>query len=218
MWLMSAECFWRTLAVLAAMALLAQAANSQHRVSVPQTKTFTAPDRAFRFSYPSDFQVCTAGKIDPCLQSFIPVCEEDALVCVIYPAKRFEDTNFGAASFQVREIRRNEMMTPDVCATPYPIEGASNWPEFLLSAKHPVETIGGVQFLHGSSGGAATSHWSDTNVYRGFHQQRCFELSVSQSGTNPEVSDPPMKTLSPEQQKKLDQSMSQILHSFRFSN
>jgi hypothetical protein len=77
--------YWRKLAVLMTVALLVQMANSQQRVSVPQTTTFTTPDRAFLFSYPSDFQVCTAGKIDPCLQSFMPVCEGDALAVLFIP-------------------------------------------------------------------------------------------------------------------------------------
>jgi hypothetical protein len=213
--------YWRKLAVLMTVALLVQMANSQQRVSVPQTTTFTTPDRAFLFSYPSDFQVCTAGKIDPCLQSFMPVCEGDALVCLIYPTKQFEGTNFGAASFQVREIHREQMMTPDVCATPYPLmdsNGPWRWPEFLVSAEHPVEMIGGVQFLHGVTGEGATSHSLGSDLYRGFHKQRCFELRVSTTETSPNVSDPPMKTLTSAQREKLDQSMSQILHSFRFSN
>ncbi len=151
----------------------------------------------------------------------MPVCEGDALVCVTYPTKQFEGTNFGAASFQVREIHREEMMTPDVCVTPYPLMDSSGpwrWPEFQVSAEHPVEMIGGVQFLHGFTGEGATSHSLGIDLYRGFHKQRCFELRVSTTATDPSVSDPPMKTLTPAQQKKLDQSMSQILHSFRFSN
>jgi hypothetical protein len=207
---------WQTLAVLTAAALLAPGANSQQRVPIPQTTSFTAPDGAFRFSYPSDFQVCTVGKIDPCaVRSFVPVCDDDSLVCVIYPAKQFEDTNFGAASFQVREIHREEeMTTPNVCVTPYP---SGSYPEFVVSAEHPVELIGGFQFLHGIAGDAATSHSRSIDLYRAFHMQRCFEVSVSTTATSPAVSDPPMKTLTPAQQKRLDQSMSQILHSFRFS-
>jgi hypothetical protein len=65
---MNARC-WRKLAVLATVALIGQMANSQQRASVLQTTTFSAPDRAFLFSYPNDFQVCTAGKIDLCLHS-----------------------------------------------------------------------------------------------------------------------------------------------------
>jgi len=185
-----------------------------------QTKVFTAFDGAFQFSHPGNFQVCTKGKIEPCIQSFIPVCEPDALVCVAYPAKEFEGTNFGAASFQVREIHTDrEAMTPDVCVTPFPQEvppGVQSWPEFMISAEHPGEVVGGVLFVHGISGDAATSHSKSVDLYRAFHKQKCFELSVSETETSPAVTDPPMKTLTPAQSKALETSVSQMLHSFRF--
>ena len=187
-----------------------------------KTGTFTNSDGAFRFVYPADFQVCTRAKVDPCNQSFIPVCEPDGFVCVVYPAKPFKDTSFGAGSFQVREIfAQDEMMTADVCVTPYPTkygDKVSDFPSFLISAVHPVELIGGVQFLHGVTGGAATGRSISIDLYRAFHKQRCFELSVSQTGTDPNVSDPPMKTLTPAQGKKLDEGMKLILYSFRFSD
>jgi hypothetical protein len=51
----------------------------------------------------------------------------------------------------VREIHREEaMMTPDICATPYPVPESTPYPDFLVSAEHPVEMIDGFQFLHGS--------------------------------------------------------------------
>jgi len=111
-------------------------------------------------------------------------------------------------------------MTADVCVTPYPQKDGdriSDSPGFLISAEHPVELIGGIQFLHGVNGGAATSHFFSIDLYRVFHKQRCFELSISQTGTDPNISDPPTKTLTPAQGKRLDQTMSLILHSFRFS-
>jgi len=111
-------------------------------------------------------------------------------------------------------------MTPDVCVTPYPRKEngrISETPDFLVSAEHPVEVIGGVQFLHGVSGGVASSNSIGTDLYRAFHRKRCFELEVNQTGVDPNVYDPPIKTLAPVQQKKLDQTMSTILHSFRFS-
>jgi hypothetical protein len=184
-----------------------------------KTSTFTNSDGAFRFVYPADFQVCTRAKIDPCNQSlFTPVCEPDSFVCVVYPADQFKDTNFEEASFQVREIfTEREMMTANVCVTPYPRKN-SDGPDFLISAEHAVELIGNVQFLHGVAGGVATSHSLGIDLYRVFHKQRCFELSVSKTETEPHVSDPPMKTLTPAQAKRLDQAMSLILHSFRFSD
>lgn len=206
--------------MLATAAVLTLPIHAQQRPSAHHTKIFTAPDGGFQFSHSNDFQVCQQGRIEPCIQSFIPVCERDALVCVVYPPKRFAGTNFGAASFQVREIHtEREAMTPDVCVTPYPQEGPtgiSAWPEFMISAQHPGETIGGVLFVHGVTVDAATSHSKSVDLYRAFHKQRCLELSVSETATEPHVSDPTMKTLTPAQQKALAESMSQILHSFLF--
>ncbi len=208
--------------VLVTLISLTGIGSSQEQTSTSQTKTFTAPDHAFQFSYSSDFSICTAGKMGPCSEGFIPVCEDVALVCVTYPADSLKDTNVGGVSFQVIEIRRDEaMITPDICASPYPVQGSTgpeNWPDFLISAKHPVEMIGRVQFIHGVTGDAATSHSLGVNLYRAYHKQRCFELRVSTSATNPAAFDPPMKTLTPAQEKKLDHSMSEVLHSFRFAN
>jgi hypothetical protein len=204
----------RGVTTLTAMAVLALPGNPQ------QTAIFTSTDGAFQFSYPSDFEVCTAGKLKPCIdESYIPVCEADAIVCVTYPVKQFEGSNFGAASFQVREIHYGlETMTPDGCATPHPLEepaGVPSHPEFLISAQHPAEIIGGVLFVHGINGDAAMGHASSVDLYRAFHQKRCFELSLTETETTAEA-DPPMKTLTDAQQKDVDGSLAQILHSFRF--
>jgi hypothetical protein len=208
---------------LAALTLLAVLLHVPVFGQTAQKKsTFTNSEGAFQFVYPTDFQVCQRGKTDPCNQAFIPVCEPDAFGCVVYPAEGLKDTSFGSASFQVREILADhEMMTADVCVTPYPRKDGdtvSRWPEFLISAQHPVEMIGGVQFIHGVNGGVATGHWSGIDLYRAFHKKRCFELSVSETGTNPNLSDPSPKTLTPARGKRLDQAMSLILHSFRFSD
>jgi len=110
-------------------------------------------------------------------------------------------------------------MTPDVCVTPYPQKssiGVSEWPEFLVSAEHSAEPINGVQFLHGVSGEGGLSHGLSTDLYRAFHKGRCFELAIKQSGTEPHVTDPPIKTLTAAQQNQLTPTMSKVLHSFRF--
>jgi hypothetical protein len=205
--------------LVATAAVLAPQTNPQLRPPVHQM-TFTSTDGDFQFSHPSNFQVCTAGKIESCIQAYIPACDQDAIVCAVYPAKQFEGTNFGAAAFQVREIHTNRaMMTPDLCVTPNSrgtSAGVSEWPEFLISAQHPAEAIGGVLFVHGITGGVAMSHSGSVDLYRAFHQKKCFELSLSESETEPHVADPPLKTLTHVQQKDLDESLTRVLHSFRF--
>lgn len=187
-----------------------------------KTSIFTSSNGDFRFAYPSDFQVCVRGKTDPCRQSIIPVCQPDALVCVIYPEAEFKDTSFGTAAFEVREVSsQQEMMTADVCVTPFPRKDSgivSNWPEFLISAAHPVEIIGDIEFVHGSDAGVAAGHSSSVDLYRTFRNQRCFELRVTEAETDPNVAEPPLKTLTLAQWKKFDRTMSDILHSFRFDH
>jgi hypothetical protein len=53
--------------------------------------------------------------------------------------------------------------------------------------------IGGVSFIHGTNDGVATGHAIKHDLYRAFHKQRCFELSVSETWTDPNNFDPPRK-------------------------
>jgi hypothetical protein len=205
--------FLRVMAASIGTAALLQPINAQPPVPTHQPRVFIASDKAFRFAYSADFHLCKGGEKENCIPSYIPVCEEDALVCVVNRFEEFKETNFGEASFQVREILRDQSGTANGCVTPYPMAG---WPEFQVSAAHPVETVGDVKFLHGVSGEINTGHWSDVDLYRVLHNHRCFELSITRTGVNPSVTDPPMETLTPAQQRKLDQSTSEILHSFRF--
>lgn len=191
-------------------------APQQSLPAQPTMKTFKSAGGLFEFSHPADFRVCTAGKIRECIDSYIPVCEEDAILCAVYPSKKFEGTSFGAAAFQVREVFTGlEKMTPDVCVTPSTPEG-SQWPEFQISARDPAVKIGGVLFVHGTTSQAAMSHSSSVDLYRAFHQDKCYELSISQTETNAQVFDPPARTLTRAQRKDVNEKLSQMLHSFRF--
>jgi len=213
---MSINGFWKIAALVAVMPV-AWCTDAYQQVAAHESAMFIAPDGTFRFSYPRSFQVCTKGNIQPCVTSMIPACDSDALVCVAYPVEQFGEATLAAAAFQVREIfTSGEQMTADICATPYPQDHGSS-PDFLISSKNPVEVIGGVQFIHGARDGVATGSSIDTELYRAFHKHKCFELSVSQTGTNPTLSDPPTKTLMPAQQKKLKLTFSHILHSFQFT-
>jgi len=60
-----------------------------------------------------------------------------------------------------------------------------------------------VSFIHGTGDGVATGHAIKHDLYRAFHKQRCFELSVSETWTDRNNFDPPLKTLTPHQQKQL---------------
>jgi hypothetical protein len=189
----------------------AMAAPECRAQSTDHFKTYTSPDSAWRFTYPGDFPLCTKDNLEPCNTTYIPLCQ-DPLVCVLYRGD-FGDTTFEGAGFQVREIKtKNGEPTADICVSP------SAEDSFLISAEQPVETIGGIRFVHGISGGAAMGHSNSVDLYRAFHNGRCYELSTSETATNPMVYDPPKKALMPSQEKKVSDAMSEILHSFRFLN
>jgi hypothetical protein len=189
-------------------------------------KVFTTPDGTFRFVYPAEFVLCTQGSIEQCNQhSFIPLCDSKALVCVAYPPRAFQGTNFESAGFEVRQVVGYEPhpeatapRTSDQCATPVPrgagTEMVGPYPDYLVSADHPVEVISGVSFIHSVSGGVATGHSSGTDLYRNFHNGKCYELSVTV--TESEVLAPGTKEFTAADQKKVEAAMSKILHSFQF--
>jgi len=202
------------LAVLITATLLVMSAHAQQPASVRQTATFTAPDGAFHFGYPADFQVCTKEDIEPCRRfAYIPICDWQTLACVLYPHERFQNTSFEEAAFQVREILRDGKSpeTADECVTP-------DKGEYLISAEHPVEVIGGISFLHGwDVEGPLMGNVNHIEIYRAFHNGRCFEACITEAEANPDMSDPPLNTLTPVQQKELQQTMADILHSLRFN-
>ncbi len=71
-------------------------------------------------------------------------------------------------------------------------------------------------FVHGVTDEVGMSHSSSVDLYRVFRRHACYELRLSETETNLNVSDPPMKTLTSARQKDVDETLSQVLHSFRF--
>jgi hypothetical protein len=210
---------------VAALVLTVLGAGVQQQTFSHRSTTFTAPDGAFRFSYPSDFQTCARGKLQPCnAYQMGDVCNGEALVCVLYPPEVFRRTNIAASvGFAVTEIFHNghRPASADDCVTPYPqTEGGgsiADLPEFLVSAKHPTERIGDLIFVHGTRGGVAAGSYGATDLYRAFHNARCFELTLTVAGQDVET--PAQTVLSRIQyDKNVEPTMSSILHSFRFAN
>jgi hypothetical protein len=203
--------------MLAVPSVIGIPVKANRRAPVPPT-LYSSPDGTFQISYPGNFLVCTAGKMEPCvLQSYIPPCDEDALVCVVYPKKKFEGTTFESAAFEVREIHRSlEEMTPDVCVTPSAKRDEGERFSNSVSAQRPEEMVDGVLFAHRQSGGVALGHSGNIDLYRAFHRTTCYELSLMETEGSPGNFDPPGKTLTRAEKKDMDDSLSKILHSFRF--
>lgn len=193
---------------------LAVEKHSQRQRSVRRS-TYTSADGAFRFFYPTNSRVFEKGHIDPSDD-----CDRDAIVCVVYPKSTKEGQNYGTSTFQVREVRPkvSEEMTADICVTPYPMSPSE--PEFMIDAKEPTKTIGGILFVHGSEDVAAGPQSSSVDLYRAFHNRICFELSIGDFGTDiyddsAHDSDNHLAPPTALQKMELNQ-VPQILRSFQF--
>jgi hypothetical protein len=62
----------------------------------------------------------------------------------------------------------------------------------------------------------AAGHSNSVDAYRIFHLASCYELSVTRSETIAANFEPPLKTVNPTEKKKMDETLSQVLYSFRF--
>lgn len=152
-----------------------------------QLRTFTSPDESFQFTYPTSYAIYTGSEVDKAGRrlSYIAVCET-AVVCVVYPENKYKGTNFGAASFQVREV--DEAKSPNACLTPSKKD--PNAPDFAVDSKKPQRLINGVSFLHGTGGEGGLGHSMSADIYRAFHHGRCYDLSVNIAITSFATFDP----------------------------
>lgn len=93
----------------------------------------------------------------------------------------------------------------------------ANAPEFRIAAKDPARMINGVSFLHGISGGVGLGHAMSTDLYRAFHRNTCYELSVNVATMNLANFDPgTVKAFTAKDEKGLRHELTKILDSFKF--
>jgi len=180
-------------------------------------RTLNSPDGAFHFAYPSYFVQCTQDSPDApwgpddC-SSYIPVCESSDkalnVACVAYPKARFQGyPTFGAATFSAAEER--DLKTEKDCLA---ASGALSIPK---SGKATV-LINGVRFKVFDQDGAVMGNALDGHVYRTFHASRCYQLATRAVMINPGVFEQPVKQLTSDDWKKVNDSLQQIVRSFRF--
>ena len=93
------------------------------------------------------------------------------VACLAYPAGNFKGTNFQAAALSVNEIN---VTTKDGC----------------LNVAEPNarnlrnEKVNGVTFTISETGGVAAGNLMDGEIYRSFHQNKCYELDIRIASSN----------------------------------
>lgn len=194
-----------------------------------QTKlqTFTSPDGMFQFNHSNLLLRCTEQRheegsagwwvpADSC-EAFTPVCDDNGrqgnsstLVCFAYPKTRFKDyPTFEAATFSVSDIK--SAVTEKKC-----LGGEPDW---VIDPRGSGKTvnINDVRFKLFETDGVATGHGLDGHVYRTFHRNRCYELSIRIASTGSWVFGVPVKEFTRKDWNEVNGRLKQALDSFHFS-
>jgi|BogFormECP03_OM2_1039629.scaffolds.fasta_scaffold04315_1 hypothetical protein len=185
--------------------------------------TFTSPDDAFSFKYSGLLVRCMerktqAGSWEPAdsCEAYFPVCDDPnsqrsrTLVCFAYPRDRFEDAGtFEAATFSVAEIK--ETITEKEC-----LSGSADWDDDERRSGGN-ETINGVKFKTFEVGEAGMNQGVDGRVYRSFHGNKCYELSIRVATANSGAFDPGTTVeFTKEDENEVQGRLKQALDSFTF--
>jgi hypothetical protein len=156
--------------------------------------TFNDPAGRFQFSYPPWLQLLTGKRIaEAATLSYLPLCNPQAIVCVVEPATEFKNTSFEGASFQVAECPK-----PDAAR--------------LDSSR----TINGLHFDYGTSDSAAAGHSLSAEIYRTVHGGACFEARISTTRTSVAIAPAGTRKLSPIEEERVERMLTAILDSFHF--
>ena len=186
-------------------------------------RTFTSPDGIFRFRYPASHQLFTDTKAAQLqVVAYLSPCSEDSSVsaifviaCVFYPQEKYKDSNFQAAALQVGELRDKTSMA--ACSTPQIPEATFPdvaRPEFEVPSTDRIRLINGLTFVHGVTGGAGLGHELNTDLYRAFHNGKCYELDINITWTG---SVPPGKReFTKKDSQRVFRDLQKVLDSFTF--
>lgn len=191
-------------------------------------KTFTAPDGAFTFSYSKQLVRCEKDPHgndvwhppDIC-SSYQGVCDglaavdektQTSVVCFAYPRNKFTDTRaFEAATFSV-EVVHDSKTANDCLAGPQlkdPDGGG------LDVDKNGTKRIHGVSFAAFNFGAGAMNQGTSVNLYRTFHNGKCYQLGIDQGSAAAQIFDPPVGE---PDCGEVERTLDQALNSFRFLN
>ncbi len=182
----------------------------------PPLNVYTSPDGGFSFAYPETYELLVGERISKATQGRhvgIPVCDfSTALVCVIYPIERLENTRFEAAGFSVNGV---PSATTERDCVEYTDRTAPSQGEPLSISSL---SINGRMFRDVSATVTIAGHSQSAHLYRSFQKQHCYELriAISLSELLPAPSLPAWKALENADADKVRGSLRLILSSFRF--
>jgi hypothetical protein len=186
-------------------------------------RTFTSEDSVFQFKYSPVLVHCALQRpekgeggswvpAETCSSRGVVCDDEDSpattIACFAYPKDNFRDKpTFSAAAFFVGEV--SAAATQQAC-----LEGSQNW---LIQAAQNTR-INSVDFKHFRISNAWTSHSQTGDMYRVFHNKKCYELGIQEVKTSAGAYDPgTIKEFTKRDEAEVRTRLKQALNSFTFS-
>lgn len=87
---------------------------------------------------------------------------------------------------------------------------------FEVPRENPTRIVNGISFVHGVTGGAATSHQIGTHLYRAFRRGKCYELAInitqSAFGVHPAGT---IREFSAQDEERVRRALPNVVDSFR---
>ena len=214
----------KTLVIIGALILAGTAWDqnvSGNRNNQPAMRIFDSADGTFRFSYPQLLIHCEqrpqgAGGgqywIDEACTGYGGVCDEPAetdyttIVCFAYPRNEYTNTPaFEAAAFSIGLVGQDT--NEKEC-----LAGSSNW----NVEQRGIAKLGGATFHFFKTSSAGMSQGIDQEIYRTFHDGKCYQLAIAIAVANPKVFDPTAKSLTKREWNQVQHSLEQARDSFVF--
>jgi hypothetical protein len=186
------------------LAVLGQRGAEQKKT--PSQRTFVSSDKTFELTVAASYPIYSGKDVSSGNATYIPLCQDDAIVCIVYPGAEYKGTNFEGAAIQIKAVPGQ---TRRACAAPADHQQKPD-------AASPARMIGGISFVHYRSGAAAMSHDIETNEYRGFANGQCYELDASVTFANFYVYPPgAIKQFTRQDDERVTASLIKVVDSFR---
>jgi hypothetical protein len=179
----------------------------------PVLDFYASTDGNFRFVYPDNFDLLVGDGILKRTQGRhvgVPVCDtRTALACVIYPAERFQGTNFEAAAFSVNRLA--SISTAGDCMEYSDRTTTPNAERISVTSV----SIGGYPYRYASTATTVTGHSQSVQRFRVFQNESCYELRVAVSlSDTPPNSENKFKSTDAD---AVNNSLKRILSTFAFT-
>jgi hypothetical protein len=181
-------------------------------------RTFTSQDGVFQFKYSPVLVHCEPRRIEQGSpgSSWVPadacICDDtggsaSTIACFAYPKDSFKDKPaFSGAAFFVADV--GSATNEKTC-----LEGSQNW----LIRDFQSTKVNSINFKHFRISDAWTSHSQTGDIYRVFHDNKCYELTIQEIKTNPAAYDSgTIKEFTQRDSDEVRARLMQALNSFTF--